>query len=155
MSTHSVTSEEVRDLVAHFDKVEGAVLSALQAVQAKFGYVPDTALDVVASVCNVSRAEVYGVFTFYSDFRKVKPAKAVVKVCVAEACQSMGSRELVKELHAQGFDVHTGAQVGDVQVEQTFCLGNCALSPAAMVNGVPVGRAEAATLVKMAKEDAR
>lgn len=155
MSTDTITSEEVRELVAHFDKVEGAVLSALQAVQGKYGFVPDNALDVIASVCNVSRAEVYGVFTFYSDFRKVKPAKSIVKVCVAEACQSVGSRELVKELHAQGFDVHQATKVGDVQVEQTFCLGNCALSPAALVNGVPVGRATAAQLISMAQEDAR
>ena len=155
MSSDTITSDEVRNLVAHFSTVEGSVLSALQAIQEEYGYVPDSALDVVAGVCNVSRAEVYGVFTFYSDFRKVKPTKSVVKVCVAEACQSMGSRDLVKELHAQGFDVHTGKQVGDVQVEQTFCLGNCALSPAALVNGVPVGRAKAAELIKLAQEDAR
>jgi formate dehydrogenase subunit gamma len=71
----------------------------------------------------------------------VAPAKAVVKVCVAEACQASGSASLISELHDKGYDIHKGNIKDDIQMEQTFCLGNCALGPAAMVNGVPIGRA--------------
>lgn len=127
------------------------VMQALQRTQELLGFVPDTALDVVAGVCNVSRAEVYGVLTFYSDFRRSAPANVIVKVCVAESCQSVGSRELVEELHHHGYDVHSGTQLDGIACEQTFCLGNCALAPAAMVNGKPLGRATAATILEAAK----
>ena len=147
-----LTPDELGVALAHFSTKPGSVLVALQDVQARFGYVPDWALDVVAKVCNVSRAEVYGVFTFYSDLRKTAPAKVVGKVCVAEACQANGSRELAEALHAQGFDVHKGTANGDIAFEQTFCLGNCALGPAAIINGEPVARATADRLVAVAKE---
>ena len=118
-----------------------AVLRSLQLVQELLGYVPDSTLDLIAKNSNVSRAEVYGVFTFYSDFRSTPPAKVVVKVCVAEACQASGNASLISELHDKGYDIHTGSIKNDIQMEQTFCLGNCALGPAAMVNGNPIGRA--------------
>jgi formate dehydrogenase subunit gamma len=152
-----VTQFVVDDLTAQLEEFRGdgyAVLRALQKTQDVLGFVPDSALDVVAKVCNVSRAEVYGVFTFYSDFRTTAPAKCVVKVCVAEACQANGSRDLINQLHKQGFDVHKGTRQGEVQMEQTFCLGNCALGPAALVNGKPVARATAAKLIDQATKAA-
>lgn len=153
-----MTQFVVDDLTAQLEQFRGdnfAVLRALQKTQDVLCFVPDSALDVIAKVCNVSRAEVYGVFTFYQDLRSTPPAKTVVKVCVAEACQANGSRELVDELHKKGFDVHSGTKNGDVQMEQTFCLGNCALGPAALVNGKPVGRATAKKLIDKANEEAR
>lgn len=153
-----MTQFVVDDLTAQLEQFRGdnfAVLRALQKTQDVLSFVPDSALDVIAKVCNVSRAEVYGVFTFYQDLRSTPPAKTVVKVCVAEACQANGSRELVDELHKKGFDVHSGTKNGDVQMEQTFCLGNCALGPAALVNGKPVGRATAKKLIDKANEEAR
>ena len=152
-----MTQFVVDDLTAQLEEFRGdgyAVLKALQKTQEILGFVPDSALDVVAKICNVSRAEVYGVFTFYSDFRSTAPAKCIVKVCVAEACQANGSRELVDELHKLGFDVHKGTHQGDVQMEQTFCLGNCALGPAALVNGKPVARVSAQKLTELAKKAA-
>lgn len=148
-----MTQFVVDDLTAQLEQFRGdaySVLKALQKTQDILGFVPDSALDVVAKVCNVSRAEVYGVFTFYSDFRSTAPAKSIVKVCVAEACQANGSRQLIADLHDQGFDVHKGTRQGDVQMEQTFCLGNCALGPAALVNGKPVARATANKLIDLA-----
>lgn len=152
-----MTQFVVDDLTAQLEEFRGdgyAVLKALQKTQEILGFVPDSALDLVAKICNVSRAEVYGVFTFYSDFRSTAPAKCIVKVCVAEACQANGSRELVDELHKQGFDVHKRTRQGDVQMEQTFCLGNCALGPAALVNGKPVARASAKKLTELATKAA-
>lgn len=134
-----------------FTETTPGVMQSLQRTQELLGYVPDTALDVVAEVCNVSRAEVYGVLTFYSDFRRTPPADVIVKVCVAESCQAVGSRELVEDLHREGYDVHTGAAKDGIACEQAFCLGNCALSPAALINGKPLGRASAASILEAAK----
>ncbi len=153
-----MTQFVVDDLTAQLEEFRGdnfAVLKALQKTQEVLSFIPDSALDVIAKVCNVSRAEVYGVFTFYSDLRSTPPAKCVVKVCVAEACQANGSRALIDELHHKGFDVHTGKQNGDIQMEQTFCLGNCALGPAALVDGKPVARATADKLIAKANEVTR
>jgi len=135
------SEESIINYLGPYKGNAAAVLRSLQLVQDLLGYVPDSALDIIAKNSNVSRAEVYGVFTFYSDFRSTPPAKVVVKVCVAEACQASGNASLISELHDQGYDIHTGSIKNDIQMEQTFCLGNCALGPAAMVNGNPIGRA--------------
>lgn len=139
MSNYS--EESIINYLGPYKGNSAAVLRSLQLVQELLGYVPDSALDIIAKNSNVSRAEVYGVFTFYSDFRSTPPAKVVVKVCVAEACQASGNASLISELHDQGYDIHNGSIKNDIQMEQTFCLGNCALGPAAMVNGNPIGRA--------------
>jgi formate dehydrogenase subunit gamma len=135
------SEESIINYLGPYKGNAAAVLRSLQLVQDLLGYVPDSALDIIAKNSNVSRAEVYGVFTFYSDFRSTPPAKVVVKVCVAEACQASGNASLISELHDQGYDIHNGSIKNDIQMEQTFCLGNCALGPAAMVNGNPIGRA--------------
>jgi formate dehydrogenase subunit gamma len=119
-------------------EMEGALLPILHAVQDRFGYVDDAALPVIADVLNLSRAEVHGVVSFYHDFRREPARRHVVKVCRAEACQALGGERLYRELSDACAD-------GDVTVEAVYCLGNCALSPAAMVDGDLVGRADAAT----------
>ena len=149
MSTYS--EDMLSGALAQFKGNNAGVLQALQRTQELLGYVPDTALDVIAGVCNVSRAEVYGVVTFYSDFRRSAPADVIVNICVAEACQSVGSREVVSDLHKMGYDVHTKSQKDDIQCQQAFCLGNCALGPAALVNGKPVGRISAKSVIEAAK----
>jgi formate dehydrogenase subunit gamma len=137
----AATTEDIRNSIAHFANIEGSVLRALQDIQETFGYVPDAALNVVADICNVSRADVYGVFTYYTDFRSTPPAPNVVRVCIAEACQASGSDSLVAALRAEmGLDVHARSRNGDVEVAPVFCLGNCALGPAALVNDRLLGR---------------
>lgn len=140
-------SDDIRNLIANFPGVEGSVLRALQTIQETYGYVPDSALDIVADVCNVSRAEVYGVFTYYSDFRSTAPAPNVVRVCIAEACQASGSAELVSALKSElGLDVHAKSRENDIEVSPVFCLGNCALGPTAMVNDRLLGRTTVAKI---------
>ena len=150
MSNYS--EESILNYLGPYKGEASAILRSLQLVQELLGYVPDSAIDLIAKNCNVSRAEVYGVFTFYSDFRSTPPAQVVVKVCVAEACQASGNAELISQLHGQGYDIHSGKIKDDIQMEQTFCLGNCALGPAAMVNGKPIGRATSASILKTAVE---
>jgi len=107
----------------------GPVLISLQAIQSVFGFVPTPAVALVAEACNVSRAEVHGVLTFYSDLRTSAPPESHIRVCVAEACQAVGSRKLVSGLKSQG-----------IEFDEAFCFGNCALGPSATVNGKLHGR---------------
>ena len=123
----------------------GPVLLCLQAVQAHFGYVPADAVAMIAEACNVSRADVHGVFTFYADLRDTPPPAVPVRLCAAEACQAVGGRELKADwATACGNDADLAALTGTD--EPIFCLGNCALGPAALVDGELLGRADVARL---------
>jgi formate dehydrogenase subunit gamma len=128
-------------VVASIPPAERLILPALQRVQAVFGWVPDEAVDVVAAELNVSRAEVVGVLTYYHDLRQSPPPDVHVQVCVAEACQSVGSREFVSDLEAS-YGVPLGERIDGVELSAVYCLGNCALGPAAMVDGRLIGRCD-------------
>lgn len=136
-------------LVEPFARVEGPVLLALQKIQDEFGYVDRDAVELIAQVCNVSIAEVHGVLTYYTDFRTTPSALIDVKVCVAEACQSLGSRKLVKDVsQALNTKMHSQSVDESVQLNQVFCLGNCALAPAVMVDQKLIGRATGEKVLK-------
>lgn len=124
---------------------EGPLLPMLHAIQDAFGHVPDEAVPFLADLLNLSRAEVHGVVSFYHDFRRAPAGRHVVKLCCAEACQAMGCRQLRAELEA-GFGIALGETTPDgrVTLEAVYCLGNCALSPAALIDGKLHGRLDAA-----------
>lgn len=122
-------------------QAERLILPALQRVQQAFGWIPDEAIDLIAADLNVSRAEVVGVLTYYHDLRQSPPPDVHVQVCVAEACQSVGSRGLVRDLEA-AYGVPLGERIDGVEFTGVYCLGNCALGPAAMVEGRLVGRCD-------------
>jgi formate dehydrogenase subunit gamma len=125
--------------------LEGPLLPILHAINDQLGYVDVRAVPIVADVLNLSRAEVHGVVTFYHDFHRAPPGRHVVKVCRAEACQAMGADRLYAELErACGGD-------GRVTVEPVYCLGNCALSPAALVDGRLHGRLDTAGVLALVR----
>jgi len=128
-------------VVRELPLVERLILPALQRIQHTFGWVPDESVDLIAAELNVSRAEVVGVLTYYHDLRQSPPPDVHVQVCVAEACQSVGSRELVSNLEA-AYGVPLGQRVDGVEFAAVYCLGDCALGPAAMVNGRLLGRCD-------------
>jgi len=134
-------SETVRRIVADLKDRPGPLIEVLHAVQAALGYVPADAVPIVAEALNLSRAEVHGVVTFYHFFRETPPGKHTVQICRAEACQSMGANGLVAHAKKRlGVDFHETTRDGVFSLEQVFCLGNCALSPAAMIDGQLYGR---------------
>ena len=132
--------------------MEGALLPILHAVQAAFGHVPQEALPIIAKDLNISRAEAYGVMSFYHDFREKPAGRTVLKLCRAEACQSVGADALADAVKAKlGLDWHETSPDGTVTLEPVFCLGLCACGPAAMVDGQLIGRATAETLAAKVK----
>jgi formate dehydrogenase subunit gamma len=133
--------EIVRRIVADLKDRPGPLIEVLHAVQGALGYVPADAVPIVAEALNLSRAEVHGVVTFYHFFRETPPGKHTVHICRAEACQSMGANALVAHAKKRlGVDFHETTPDGVFSLEQVFCLGNCALSPAAMIDGDLYGR---------------
>jgi formate dehydrogenase subunit gamma len=131
----------------------GPLLEILHAVQSRLGCVPPEAIPLIADALNLSRAEVHGVVSFYHHFRAVPAARTHVRLCRAEACQSMNAREL--ESHAArtlGVNVGETTRDGRVTLDAVYCLGNCACAPAIMVNGELHGRMTAARFDELARE---
>ncbi len=130
-----------RSVLQRHSTQEGALLPILRDLQDEFGYLPEQVLPVVAETLNISRAEVYGVATFYHDFHMEPRGEHTITLCRAEACQSVGAVALAERAKARlGLDWGETTADGRVTLEQTFCLGLCACGPAAMVDGKPVAR---------------
>jgi formate dehydrogenase subunit gamma len=133
-------------IIAELAGLEGATLPILHELQTTFGYVPSEAVALVAQALNLSRAEVHGCITFYHDFRSEPAGRHLVKLCRAEACQSVGADAMHREiLRGLGVDWH-GTSGDGVTVEPVFCLGLCACGPSALVDGQPMARVTEAGL---------
>jgi formate dehydrogenase subunit gamma len=144
------------EIIAANTGQEGAALPILHALQEVFGHVPQEAVPMVAAALNLTRAELHGIATFYHDFRAAPPGANVLKLCRAEACQSMGADGLAAEARKQlRIDWGQTSTDGRITLEPVFCLGLCACAPAAMFDGKLFGgldRAQLGALLDRAKE---
>jgi len=127
--------------IRELEHLPGALLPILHALQEEFGYIDPGATPMIAGALNLSHAEVHGVIGFYHDFRHSAAGKHLLRICRAESCQSMGCDALIQHVEER-LGVRLGETTPDrnLTVEQVFCLGNCALSPAMMLDGEPYGR---------------
>lgn len=123
---------DVAAICAGYGNRPDALIEILHDVQAAAGFISTEAMRAIAGALNISRADVYGTLSFYDDFRLEPGQKGMVKLCRAEACQSVGADALADRCTANG-----------IAHEHVYCLGNCALGPAAMVEGRLIGRADA------------
>ena len=156
----SGTQIEVADVAARTAAViaghahlEGPLLPILHAVQEEFGFVPTESLPVIAEALNISNAEAHGVVSFYHDYRRAPAGRHVLKLCQAEACQSMGSERIAAMVKAAlGIGFHETAPDGSVTLEPVYCLGLCACAPAAMLDGEVIGRLDAEAVDEIVAE---
>ena len=147
--------ERAQAIIAAHQSLEGPLIPILHALQNSFGLVPREAVPLIARALNLSRAEVHGVVTFYHDFRDRLPGGRVVKLCRAEACQAKGgeaaARVLLSVLGLPYTDGWGGTTAdGAVTVEPVYCLGLCAVAPAALIDGEPCGRLDGMRLCEAA-----
>jgi formate dehydrogenase subunit gamma len=141
------TSERGVEIIASEATREGATLPILHALQDAFGYIHAEAIPLIADTLNVTRAEVYGVVSFYHDFRRHPPGRHVLRLCRAEACQSLGADALGSHVRERlGVDWHETTSDGAVTLEPVFCLGLCAVGPSALLDGNPLGRLDDARI---------
>ena len=141
MITTTWDPDLARERIDALKHLPGATLPILNALQTEFGYIDDAAIPLIADALNLSRAEVVGVAHFYQDYRHEPPGRHILKVCRAEACQSMGCESLVQHIETSlGAAVGETTRNGAFTLENVFCLGNCALSPAVMLDGRLYGR---------------
>ena len=142
MRREDYNKETASEIIAGFGNRPEMLVQVLHAFMDRFGWISNDAIRQLAEELNLSRADVHGVVSYYHDFRTSPTGKHVVKICEAEACQAMGSRDLSE--HAKkslGLNMHESND--NVTLEPIYCLGNCACSPAIMVDGKTFGRVSA------------
>ena len=155
MQTHPPAPPEsdIRALIDSQIHLEGPLLPILHELQHAYGHVPPTAVPLIAEALNVTKAEVHGVISFYHDFRTAPAGKHVLKICRAEACQSVGGDALARSTLARlGLDWHGTTHNGVVTVEPVYCLGLCACGPSVMIDDKVVGRVDDARMAKLLQE---
>ena len=131
------------EIVAQYGAKPELLVQILQTIVTRYGWVPEATIRQLALELNLSRAEVHGVVQYYHDFRTEEPGRHIVKICQAEACQAMGSRELTDYARRTlTMDLHETQD--DITLEPVYCLGNCACSPAVMIDGKTYGRVDEA-----------
>jgi NADH:ubiquinone oxidoreductase 24 kD subunit len=140
-------------VIAEHAHLEGPLLPILHGIQDEFGFVPQESLPVIADALNMSRAEVHGVVTFYHDYRRQPAGRHVLRICQAEACQSMGSDRIAAQVKAAlGIGFGETTRDGSVTLEAVYCLGLCACAPSAMLDGEVIGRVDADTVNEIMAE---
>ena len=139
------------EIISQFGGRPEMLVQVLHALVERYGYISDEAIRQVATELNLSRAEVHGVVSFYHDFRTSPPAKHILKICQAEACQAMGSRQLTAHAESK-LGVEMLGSTDNVTLEPVYCLGNCACSPAVIIDDKVYGRVDANKLDKLIDE---
>ena len=129
------------EFVARHVRDGRSLIDIFHAIQDELGYVPQQTIAPLSRALNLSRAEVHGVLTYYHHFRTTPPPATVIRLCRAEACRSMGTEQLAAHIENRTgcrFDdasSHAASSAsGPVGLESVYCFGQCALSPAMMIN---------------------
>ena len=139
-----LSPQELTKIDAHIaahKAMPGALLPLLHAIQDDIGWIPEDAYLPISKALALSVAEVHGVVTFYHHFHRHPVGKHILQVCRAESCQAMGSEQLEKDIKtALGIDYHETTKDGAITLLPIYCLGNCACSPAVMLDDEVYGR---------------
>ncbi|MBN1592146.1 MAG: NADH-quinone oxidoreductase subunit NuoE [Candidatus Coatesbacteria bacterium] len=114
----------------------GRLISALAKIQKKHGYLPEDALSELSRKMGISKSEVYGVATFYSQFKFDPPAKHTLHICLGTACHVRGGMKILESVRKR-FKVNPGETTEDRKfaLERVACLGCCALAPVVVLDG--------------------
>ncbi len=130
-----------------YDGTPGELIPLLQSAQDHFGYIPRRAIRYIASVTDIPESEVYGVITFYNQFRLRPVGKYVIRVCCGTACHVARSRMLIEAIQDElGIEVDGTTEDGLFTLFTVACLGCCSLAPVMMVNDETHGRLTPATV---------
>lgn len=137
----------------NYEGEKGALIPLLQAAQDTYGFIPETAIDQISEIVGIPSAEIYGVITFYSQFRLKPLGKYLIKICDGTACHVNGSERIAgtieDELQISGNDT---TEDGLFTLQKVACLGCCSLSPVIMINDETYGRLTPKKVQQLLKE---
>ena len=142
-------SNDLKNIIAPYLVIKGGLIPAIHAVQEHIGFISKENISQLAESFNYSKAEIVDVITYYDDFRLKPEGKNIIKICQAEACQSLNCSKLLDDITSY-FDLNLDETSTDLNItlKEVFCLGNCALGPSVMINDMVIGEA---TIEKIAK----
>ena len=139
--------------IAAHRTMPGALLPLLHAIQDDIGFVPEDCYLPISKALALSVAEVHGVVTFYHHFRRHPAGQHILQICRAESCQAMGSAKLEAQVkNTLGIDYHQTTKDGALTLLPVYCLGNCACSPAVMMDEEVYGRMDADKVAALVSE---
>ena len=152
----ALTEQQLIRIDAHIalhKHMPSGLLPLLHAIQDDIGWVPEESYLPISKGLALSVAEVHGVVTFYHHFRRHPAGKHILQICRAESCQAMGAVKLEADIKAAlGIDFHETTKDGAITLEPIYCLGNCACSPAVMMDDEVYGRMDAAKVAELVAE---
>ena len=133
--------EELVSELAPYRGQKGALIGALQKVQEELGYLPEESISEIANFLGLSKNEVYGVASFYAQFRFKRQGEHTVKVCQGTACYVQGARRILEKVEEE-LDIQSGGTSEDYKfgLEKVACFGSCALAPVMVIDKDVYGR---------------
>ncbi len=133
--------EPLSEILAHYCGQSDDLIPILEETQAKCGYLPKEAMQAIARFLRLAESYVWGVASFYADFRFAPEARQRVKVCTGSACHAQGGKKVLNEVEKQ-LGIKLGETTGDRQygLEATPCPGLCAQAPVVEVNETAYGQ---------------
>ena len=125
----------VTDIIVRYPAKRASLIPVLQDIQDSFGYLPEAAIDRLSELADISANEIYGVATFYTQFRFSPPGEHTVRVCQGTACHVRQGRQLLNEVEQQ-LKIKAGQTTtdGKFDLERVACVGCCALAPVMVVD---------------------
>ncbi len=132
---------KIRQIIGEYADKKGTLIPILQKVQEAFGYLSNESMKEIADALGISSAEVYGVATFYAQFRFTPVGKHIIKVCHGTACHVGGVKILDAMLKSKlGIDAGETTKDGIFSIQQVACLGCCSLAPVVMIGNTTYGQ---------------
>jgi len=133
--------EQLDDILSHYTGDRSELISVLQEAQEKFGYLPREVMEGIAKFLRLSPGTVYGVSTFYSQFKLKPTGKTIVKVCRGTACHVRGGARILREVEKR-LGIKPGETTDDLEysLESIACFGSCALAPVVVIDKTVYGR---------------
>ncbi len=133
--------EQLLQILAPHQGQRGALIPVLQKVQAELGYLPEEAISEIAYFLGVSESEVYGVASFYAQFRFERQGEHTIKVCQGTACHVRGGGRILEAVKRE-LGIQPGGTTEDYKfsLERVACFGCCALAPVMVVDKTVYGR---------------
>lgn len=147
------TSSDFSYRLWRYDGAAGELIPLLQSAQEHFGYIPRRAIKYISEVTNIPESTIFGVITFYSQFRLQPMGKHVIRICVGTACHVSGAKSIVESIQDE-----LGIEVGDTTEDGIFtlftvaCIGCCSLAPVVMIDDDTHGRLTPASIRRILRD---
>jgi len=140
-TTDKTTQKGLKELLESYEQRQDSLIPILQDVQGKFGYIFEESVERIAKFLDISESYIYGVATFYTQFRFSRPGDHIVRVCQGTACHVRGGKRIMNEV-CKLLEIMPGETTPDYKfsIERVACFGSCALSPVVVIDDKVYGR---------------